>query len=676
MQDFAPESMLTYSPEAAFFLTLFQFVLSGLSFAALLWICCWEKARARLQTSLIAAFVLLSVAFAGQAAYYRFGILPSGQLDPPFGWLLFLADAARLSASVALVAAYLLGDGRQTRLRVFLVVSLAMGLGTVTRIPGELTLALHSIDPLTTLRAADVATLAFGIVMLGSLRSLRAVALTLLALGRASAIPGALWPGATELWWSLGCVLVLVGLILLALTLERVSDRRLLHYVLRFNLIFLTLAASLMIVLTEIGRRQFVEFSALQIRDVAEFARGHLVYQTRLGTPPEQVLSQPEATLQLVREFGRYPDLRRAQLDLEGQTMALEINEAGEIDQQFWTGERPARPPVAPADFAEALLLQEQVQVDGRVVGRVDLFHSVLRINTRIGQQMQVAFVVFTLFVVAGSIVTGVLVHMADRTIGRQNLELATAQQRLLQSERLASIGVVANGVAHEINNPAGVLVARSDYLLSLTKDKPYSTEIKEDLETIRRQSQRIAKTVKDLLNSTRRARQARDPVDVGAVVQSAIKLVRPVVRDREVTFDFRARSTNLHVRGDRGRLEQVFINLLSNAAQAIPDRGAVTVEASVRPGGLWIDVSVADTGVGIKPDHLARVFEQFFTTKGPEDGSGLGLSIVHGIVNDHGGQIDVESTQGQGTEFRISLPAFVASSTPVDRDTVESVDG
>ena len=356
--------------------------------------------------------------------------------------------------------------------------------------------------------------------------------------------------------------------------------------------------------------------------------------------------------------------------------MALEINEAGEIDQQFWTGERPARPPVAPADFAEALLVQEQVQVDGRVVGGVSLFHSVVRINSRIGQQMQVAFAVFTLFVVAGSIVTGVLVHMADRTIGRQNLELAAAQQRLLQSERLASIGAVANGVAHEINNPAGVLVARSDYLLSVIRDKPYSPEIKDDLDTIRRQSQRIAKTVKDLLNSTRRARQARDPVDLGTVVESAIRLVRPVVRDRDVTFAFRATPPRLLVRGDRNRLEQVFINLLSNAAHAISDRGAVTVEASVRPGGRWVDVAVADTGVGIQPDHLSRVFEQFFTTKNPDEGSGLGLTIVHGIVSDHGGQIDVESAPGRGTQFRVALPAFVASSADEASPGVESFDG
>jgi signal transduction histidine kinase len=101
-------------------------------------------------------------------------------------------------------------------------------------------------------------------------------------------------------------------------------------------------------------------------------------------------------------------------------------------------------------------------------------------------------------------------------------------------------------------------------------------------------------------------------------------------------------------------------VNLLLNAAQAIPGRGSVSVTASVRPGGAWIDAEVADTGAGIRPDHMNRIFERFFTTKEPGMGSGLGLSIVAGIVREHGGHIDVESQLGRGTRFRVTLQACV----------------
>ncbi len=222
----------------------------------------------------------------------------------------------------------------------------------------------------------------------------------------------------------------------------------------------------------------------------------------------------------LVREFGRYPDLRRVRLELDGRTMELGINEAGEIDQQFWEGERTRPPPVAPRDFTEALLLRDLVTVDGRTVGQVELHHSLVRINVGIGRQMQAAFGVFTLFVIVGSVATGILVLVAERTIGRQYQELAEAQRRLSLAERLASVGAVASAVAHEINNPAGVLVARSDYLVSVTRDKPYAVDIQEDVDTIRRQAQRIAKTVRDLLNAADRTRSVRESVDVTAVVE------------------------------------------------------------------------------------------------------------------------------------------------------------
>ena len=383
------------------------------------------------------------------------------------------------------------------------------------------------------------------------------------------------------------------------------------------------------------------------------------------GESAPQFLARPDVTSTIVREFGRYPDLRRVSLQLRGESMALAINAFGEIDQRFWTGDRPSVPPVAPIDFAEALLLEKAVVVADDLVGRIELRHSVVNLNARIGQQMRVAFGVFTLFVVVGSIVTGILVLVADQTIRRQERELAEAHRRLLSSERLASVGAVADAVAHEVNNPAGVLLARSDYLLSVIRGQPWAVDIQDDLDTIRRQSQRIAKTVQDLLTSTRRARHAREPVDVGAVVQSAITLVRPIAHNRDIAFENAVAAGALRVWGDYGRIEQVFVNLLSNGAQAISGRGTIGVSASERPGGAWVDIEVADTGAGISPEHMNRIFDRFFTTKEPGMGSGLGLSIVAGIVREHGGHVDVESKVGHGTRFRVTLRACVPGAEP-----------
>ena len=655
--------MLTYSSEAAFFLTLCELVLSGLSLVALASIRFWERAPSRARGGLLLAFTLLAAGFAAQAAYGHLALLPTGGLDARFAWLLTAADAIRLGASAAIVCALRNESGRAARVPLVLLLAGATAAAALLWLPPELGSNGRTIDPLTPLRLADVIVLAAGAMLAAGSGIARAGAVLLLCIGRASALLTAVRPALGEWCWGAGHIFVLSGLLLFASTLERQSERRVLQYVLRFNLIFLMLAASLIMVLTEIARRQFVDFSALQIRDVVEFARGHLIDRTRRGAPPEATLADPALIEQMVRELGRYPDLRRVELELRGDAMSLAINDAGEIAQEFWAGERSDPTRVAPADFTQALLVREPVLSRGETIGRVSLYHSVVPINLRVGRQMQVAFTVFTLFVTVGSVVTGILVHLADRTIARQNRELAAAQRRLLHMERLASVGAVADGVAHEINNPAGVLVARSDYLLAVTNGKPYAGEIQEDLDTIRRQSQRIAKTVSDLLSSTRRARSRREAVDISKVVVSAIKLVRPVVPDREVTFTFHPLSTDLFVWGDQDRLEQVFINLLSNAAQAIPERGDVTVTASRQPSGTWVDVVIADTGVGIAPEHLDRVFERFFTTKQSGTGSGLGLSIVHGIVSDHGGQISIASTPGKGSEFRVTLPACAPDS-------------
>jgi CheY-like chemotaxis protein len=236
-------------------------------------------------------------------------------------------------------------------------------------------------------------------------------------------------------------------------------------------------------------------------------------------------------------------------------------------------------------------------------------------------------------------------------------------EQRLRRAERLASVGTLVSGVAHELNNPLAAIVGFTQLLLM---DERPAAE-REDLETIGREAQRMAEIVSNLrilARGTQEERRTPQPVDVGDVV-------RHVLRTRGYTL----RTHNIEVRedvdpdlppalGDRAQIEQVVLNLVVNAEQAIGLReapGLLVVRA--RPSRVGVSLQVVDNGPGIAAEHLERIFDPFFTTKRPGEGTGLGLSLVHSIVEEHGGQIHVDSQVGAGTAFRVELPAAEAAS-------------
>ena len=651
--------LLSFSPEAGFVLTLFELVLSGLSFLILIWIGLWDPDRRASGAfrMLTLAFALFVVAFASLAAYCQITVYSEPAERPVHYWVLLGSDVARLLGTCCLMAAYLIQVGRKRLVPVVgaaAVSAIVLGIALFSR---DAAGSVASIVPVTTTRLAEAAIVALGLLWIARAGFGKpAAALALLALGRAVAAIGALHPPSTEFVWGFDYLLTIVGLALLALAIERESRQASLRFFLRLNLTFVILASSLVLAVMQIERRQFLDLAALHTQDLAEFVRGHVLYYSGRGEPPEQTLTHDEVIEKLVAEFGRYPDLRRVKASLQGHSMALSINRDGEIEQELWTGDRRRPAPVSRADFAVASLIDIPIVSGGRPIGNVQFDHSLTQINERIGWQMRLIFGVFTLFVGIGSAMTGMVVVAADRTIRRQYEELERTQRRLSVAERLASIGAVADGVAHEINNPAGILVARTDYLLSTIRGQPAYEEIRDDLDTIRRQAQRIAKTVGDLLTFTRSVPLRREILDLRSVVESALALVRPLAAGSRIVFEHRA-SEPCRVCGDRDRLEQVFTNLLTNAIQAIGGGGCVIVTTSVRSDG-GVEIVVHDNGVGIAPEHVDRIFDPFFTTKAPGGGTGLGLSIAYAVIRDHGGAIDVSSTPEAGTEFRVTLPS------------------
>ncbi|WP_224366083.1 PAS domain S-box protein [Hyalangium versicolor] len=253
----------------------------------------------------------------------------------------------------------------------------------------------------------------------------------------------------------------------------------------------------------------------------------------------------------------------------------------------------------------------------------------------------------------------------AEELVRRRSAELEAARNALVQAERLATAGQLAAGVGHEINNPLSYVLANQTYAieelarLKLPMPGMDLEEVQRALVQAQLGAERIRDIVRDLRTFARGDPDAMGPVDVQATLEFSISMAMPQMRQRAKLV--RSYGKVPFVMGNESRLGQVFLNLLINAAQAIPEgfvaQHAVTV--AVREGEEgWVIVEVADTGSGIAPEHLPRIFEPFFTTKPLGVGTGLGLSVCHGIVVGLGGQIEVESEVGQGTLFRIRLPA------------------
>ncbi len=252
---------------------------------------------------------------------------------------------------------------------------------------------------------------------------------------------------------------------------------------------------------------------------------------------------------------------------------------------------------------------------------------------------------------------------------------------RLHVAERMASVGTLAAGVAHEINNPLAYLTGNIGFVLETLRDvgdrlgaEHTDGTLKHALEESRRAlaeaqegAQRVRRIVRDLKDFSRADDERKVAVDVRRVVERAVNLAEAEIRQRaRVTMRLKAVPAVL---GGESRLSQVFLNLLVNAAQAIPEghaeRNLIEVETRSDPGGDVV-VEVRDTGCGIAPEHRQRIFDPFFTTKPVGIGTGLGLAICHGIVSALGGEIEVESEVGVGSTFRVKLPAAAGEVVPM----------
>ena len=270
--------------------------------------------------------------------------------------------------------------------------------------------------------------------------------------------------------------------------------------------------------------------------------------------------------------------------------------------------------------------------------------------------------------------------HTLEQKVERRTAQLRAAEAEAAQHEKLAAVGLLASGVAHEINNPlTGVLT----FSHLLRERMPAGSQEAEDMDLVIRETKRCASIVRRLLDFARQKKPERKFTNLNTTIEEVARFIeRPAhLHDTVITFDLARDLPCLWV--DADQVKQVLMNLLVNAQHATEGGGSITIRSRCCPEPMapepgaepveMVEIAVIDTGCGIPAKDLQRIFEPFFTSKGVGKGTGLGLSVSHGIVKAHGGSIKVESSVGEGSTFRVYLPASAPRSEPAESATGES---
>ncbi len=252
----------------------------------------------------------------------------------------------------------------------------------------------------------------------------------------------------------------------------------------------------------------------------------------------------------------------------------------------------------------------------------------------------------------------------------------AKLKQRLQLSDKLATMGKMAGGIAHEINNPLGIIINRIDCIERETRAQELPPGLMGDLNTIKKHATRISRITKSLLSCSRDSAMALKPFDTNAIIRDAIGLVGERLAKSQATCTLELSEDLPLVMGDRDKLETVILNLLNNAVDALPPTGGVvsvrTRKVAMGENG-GAEVAVSDNGTGVPPDALDKVFDPFFSTKPAGKGTGLGLFLCYGIVKEHKGEITVAPNDGIGSTFVVTLPGHEVREREVRRWTVRS---
>jgi two-component system NtrC family sensor kinase len=249
--------------------------------------------------------------------------------------------------------------------------------------------------------------------------------------------------------------------------------------------------------------------------------------------------------------------------------------------------------------------------------------------------------------------------HGLENQVEERTADLKRAQAALVQSEKLSSLGRLSASIAHEINNPLAGILTFSKLIIreveQAVPDEARRATLARNLSLVQRETERCSAIVRNLLDFARERPLELKEVDLNAVVAECLQLVAHKIAIQGHTLE-KSLGPVPPVRADFGQIRQALVNVALNGCEAMAKPGRLAIATEASPDGRWAQISIADQGPGISPENLSRIFDPFFTTK--EMGTGLGLSVVYGIVQRHGGTVEAKSEKGRGTTFIIRLPA------------------
>jgi two-component system NtrC family sensor kinase len=252
--------------------------------------------------------------------------------------------------------------------------------------------------------------------------------------------------------------------------------------------------------------------------------------------------------------------------------------------------------------------------------------------------------------------------RVLEEKVEERSQQLRKIQLQLMQSEKLASLGRLASGVAHEINSPLTGILTFSHLLMRRLKDRP---DLQKELELIVRETTRVSAIARGLLDFARESKPQKRPCNINDLIRHTLSLV-----ERQAVFQNIRIVKNLDpqvpiILLDANQIQQVFMNILLNAADAMLQEGTLTITSNYPGRDSFVQVKITDTGCGIPEENLSRIFDPFFTTKADKKGTGLGLAVSYGIIDRHRGRIEVQSELGRGTAITIHLPLEAAEEVP-----------
>jgi PAS domain S-box-containing protein len=244
----------------------------------------------------------------------------------------------------------------------------------------------------------------------------------------------------------------------------------------------------------------------------------------------------------------------------------------------------------------------------------------------------------------------------AEETLKKRDEELRMISQQLMQTEKLATMGELAASIAHELNNPLAIVSLRIE---SLINNLPEDSISQRELKIIEQEVERMSNLVANLLQFSRRGQQQISTVDIREEIEKVLELIYYHLRKRNIVIWREFAKEAPHIQADRQQLQQLFLNLFTNASDAMPQGGTLTIRVAAQPESMQVIVEVADTGMGIPPEILSKMAEPFYSTKPEGKGTGLGLAICRRIMKEHNGTFDIvsEGIPGKGTTVSISLP-------------------